>query len=165
LIGRPIAGRVDLSRRNNLLSFRELKVGTLDISDAPAEDMQALLQSGASTGEGVRLRTLISEDRRTQAEASLAEIDARARANFEEKGLNTLFVALGLASWTASDGGRDAASPVLLIPIEATPIGKGGQWSLKRSGEVTAGRRAPRRNRPPLSRRATARPGSWPLPE
>src|SRR5262249_39956870 len=82
------------------------------------------------------LKTLVSDDRRKQAEASLAEIADRARSNFEEKGLNTLFLALGLASWTAADGGRDAASPVLLVPLEASQDGRGGQWRLKRSGEV-----------------------------
>ena len=91
---------VDLSRRNNLLYFRELKVGTLDISAAPADAMRELLQSGASAADGVRLKTLVSEDRRKQAGAALAEIADRARSNFEEKGLNTLFLEFGLASLT-----------------------------------------------------------------
>src|SRR5215471_18370798 len=91
---------VDLSRRNNLLYFRELKVATLDLSAAPAEAMRELLQSGASASDRVRLKTLVSEDRRKQAEAALAEIADRARSNFEEKGLNTLFLEFGLASLT-----------------------------------------------------------------
>ena len=39
---------IDLSRRNNLPFFRELKVGTLDVSDADPEAMRALLQSETS---------------------------------------------------------------------------------------------------------------------
>ena len=127
---------VDLSRRNNLLYFRDLKVGTLDLTGAPEETMQALLQSGP-TGGGVRLSALLPPERRPAAAAALAEIAARARANFEERGLDTLFLALGLASWTASDGGRDAAAPVLLLPLQVSQAGgQKGEWLLRRAGEI-----------------------------
>src|SRR5262249_22101483 len=90
---------VDMSRRNNLLYFRDLKVGTLDLAAAPADAMEELLQSGKSE-RGVDLNDLVSPTDRKQAAASLAEIAARARSNAEERGLETLFLALGLASWT-----------------------------------------------------------------
>jgi hypothetical protein len=115
---------VDMSRRNNLLYFRELKVGTLDLTDAPAEAMQALLQSGKAEAR-VPLTDLVSIARKAQAVASLNDIAARARSNFEERGLDTLFLALGVASWTAPDGGRNAAAPVLLVPIEAAQSHRG----------------------------------------
>ena len=41
-----IAKLVDLSRRNNLLYFRDLKVGTLDLTGASPDGLQALLRSG-----------------------------------------------------------------------------------------------------------------------
>ena len=127
---------VDMSRRNNLLYFRDLKIGTLEFKNAPAEAMQELLQSG-KTERGIPFNDLVPADARTQATASLAEVAARARSNFEEKGLETLFLALGLASWTAADGGRDSAAPVLLVPVQATQTsGRNGAWSLKRSGDV-----------------------------
>ena len=47
-IGRP----VDLSRRNNLLYFRDLKVGTLDLTATAPDVMRELLQSGGSNGGG-----------------------------------------------------------------------------------------------------------------
>src|SRR5260370_17101726 len=93
---------VDMSRRNNLLYFRDLKVGTLDLTDAPAEAMQELLQSGKSE-RGADLNDLVASTKRTQAAPSLPEIPARARSNAEERGLETLFLSLGLASWTAAD--------------------------------------------------------------
>jgi len=52
---------VDLSRRNNLLYFRELKVGTLDLSDAPEGRILALLQSGNKPGGGIPHRGDIEE--------------------------------------------------------------------------------------------------------
>jgi hypothetical protein len=125
-----------MSRRNNLLYFRDLKVGTLDLTDAPAEAMQELLQSWKSE-RGVDLNDLVASTNRTQATGSLTEIAGRARSNAEERGLETLFLALGLASWTAADGGRDSAAPVLLVPIQAAQrSGISGPWSLKRAGEV-----------------------------
>src|SRR5262252_1791227 len=77
---------VDMSRRNNLLYFRDLKVGTLELTNAPVEAMQELLQSGKSE-RGVPLNDLVPPEGRTQAAASVAEIAARAHSNFEEKGL------------------------------------------------------------------------------
>src|SRR5215471_16896892 len=82
---------VDMSRRNNLLYYRDLKTGTLDLTHAPAQAMQELLQSGKND-HGVGLSDLIPSESRAQATASLAEIAARARTNFEERGLETLFL-------------------------------------------------------------------------
>ena len=128
---------VDMSRRNNLLYFRDLKVGTLDLSDAPEESMQALLQSGGNGRDSVRLADLVDGARRTPANAALSEIWKRATSNYEERGLDTLFLALGLATWTARDGGRNPAAPVLLVPLEASQSGgRIGPWSLRRTGYV-----------------------------
>src|SRR4029077_369922 len=61
----------------------------------------------------------------------------RARSNFEERGLDTLFLAMGLASWNADDGGRDASAPVVLVPIEVVAKGtRPDQWRVRRAGEV-----------------------------
>jgi Protein of unknown function (DUF4011) len=54
------------------------------------------------------------------AQDRISQIRAIARKgleNLEEKGLSTLYLAVGRATWTADDGGRDPAAPVLLIPI------------------------------------------------
>ncbi len=61
----------------------------------------------------------------------------RAQANQEEKGLATLFVALGMASWKASDGGRDSESPILLLPVGLELKGHAGtSLSIHRVGPV-----------------------------
>ena len=128
---------VDMSRRNNLLYHRDLKIGTLELSDAGAEAMQSLLRSGRNGSDSVRLTELVDGARKTQATAALAEIANRARSNFEERGLDTLFLAMGLATWTSADGGRNTSSPVLLVPIQAAQAGgRSGPWSLRRTGDA-----------------------------
>lgn len=134
---------VDLSRRNNLLYFRDLKVGTLDLTDAPGDVLLALLQSGRGADDGVLLDDLCRRPSgappvdRDRAARSLKEIAGRALGNFEEKGLQTLFLAVGMAEWTAGDGGRNTAAPVLLVPLEAVVRGgRAGRWWLRRSGDV-----------------------------
>ncbi len=133
---------VDLSRRNNLLYFRDLKVGSLDLSDAPRGALQAVLQSGRDADDGVPLGDFFDRDNLlvvagpNRAAASLREIAARAASNFEEKGLATLFLAVALAEWTADDGGRNTSAPVLLVPIEAVPSGRSNRWTLRRTGDI-----------------------------
>jgi very-short-patch-repair endonuclease len=128
---------IDPSRRNNLLFFRDLKVGTLDLSSAPADAMQSLLRSGVNGEEGVPLSQLVRPLELTTATASVRELAKRALSNFEERGLDTLFLALGLASWPIADGGRPPSAPVLLVPMRATLKGnRGSNWSLRRTGDV-----------------------------
>lgn len=47
----------------------------------------------------------------------LRDISRRALENLEEKGLSTLFLTFGMATWPAMDGGRPAEAPVLLLPV------------------------------------------------
>lgn len=47
----------------------------------------------------------------------LRATQARAREFMEERGLRTLFAAVGMVSWKATDGGRDPLAPLFLIPL------------------------------------------------
>ncbi len=128
---------IDPSRRNNLLFFRDLKVGTLDLSSVPADAMQALLRSGSNGDEGVALSQLVRPPDLATATASVRELARRALANFEERGLDTLFLALGLATWPLADGGRPPSAPVLLVPVRASLKGsRGSNWYLRRTGDA-----------------------------
>ena len=119
---------IDLSRRNNLLYYRELKTGTLDFSDCNSKALKELL-----TGKTVRLIRLLPQAEELKAAAQVQGIRRRALANLEEKGLETLFLALGMATWTPTDGGRPPEAAVLLVPIH---VDARGAIKLKRSGEV-----------------------------
>jgi Protein of unknown function (DUF4011) len=103
---------IDLSRRNNLLYYRPLKTGTLDLSSAPAERLRELL-----AGESVPDSKLLPDLEEETIKKCLRDISRRALENLEEKGLSTLFLTFGMATWPATDGGRPTEAPVLLLPV------------------------------------------------
>ncbi len=110
---------VDTSRRNNLLYFRDLKVGTLDFAGAREGAVEELLM-----GAKVALSTLVPDD--PKATARLEEIVRKARSNREERGLETLYLAYGMATWPVDDGGRPPEAAAVLVPLavegKATPM-------------------------------------------
>ena len=112
---------IDLSRRNNLLYFRPLKRGTLNLSLEDPERWAALLRD-----ETVPLKSLAANIPDEELKSKALAIWRSAQANQEEKGLATMFVALGMASWKASDGGRDSESPVVLLPVGLEMRGHAG---------------------------------------
>ncbi|HEX3820307.1 MAG TPA: AAA domain-containing protein [Candidatus Sulfotelmatobacter sp.] len=103
---------IDLSRRNNLLYFRPLKTGTLNLSQTPPELLRDLI-----SGEGVAGAKLVPQIEREAASKSFRDISQRALENAEEKGLSTLFATFGVATWPSLDGGRPAEAPVLMLPV------------------------------------------------
>jgi hypothetical protein len=64
----------------------------------------------------------------------LREISRRALENSEEKGLSTLFVTFGMATWPALDGGRPAEAPVLLLPVAITKKEGSNSYYLSAAG-------------------------------
>lgn len=122
---------IDLSRRNNLLYYRPLKTGTMDLSSADPTRMASLL-SGA---EPVPVSRLLPNGRDEPLAKTLRDVARRAQANAEEKGLQTLFVALGMATWPADDGGRPADAPVLLFPVALETKGT-HSFFMSRAGAV-----------------------------
>ncbi len=124
---------IDTSRRNNLLYYRDLKIGTLDLTGADPGSMSRLLMQ-----EEVALSRLLpaSLDAKV-ADAKLREIRGRAQINSEERGIETLFMAVGMASWESPDGERPPEAAILLVPLKVEAHGRGGQGlSLKRAGEI-----------------------------
>ncbi len=119
---------IDLSRRNNLLYYRELKTSTLDLSNGNNRAVDELL-----AGKTVTLTRLVPQAEELKVAAQVQQIRRRAITNLEEKGLETLFLALGMASWTPDDGGRPPEAAVLLVPIS---VETRGVIKLQRSGEV-----------------------------
>jgi very-short-patch-repair endonuclease len=123
---------IDLSRRNNLLYYRPLKWGTLTLSPESSERWAALLR-GETLSLKSFVKNLLDEELKTKA----LGIWRRAQENQEEKGLATMFVAIGMASWKAMDEGRNSEAPVLLLPVALETKGHAGtSFSLHRTGPV-----------------------------
>lgn len=108
---------IDVSRRNNLLYYRQLKRGALDLSSVDAGTLDLLL-SGAKTP----LSQLARDADLQNVWANAREIQRRALANREERGLETLFLVYGFARWSALDdsrsgsAGRPYQAAVVLLP-------------------------------------------------
>lgn len=125
---------VDLSGRNQLLFYRKLKRGTLEFS---ATNPQAL--SDLIAGREVRLSGLVgSDDDFSDAIARCRAIHKKAREHLEERGLNTLYMAFGLATWKTESTQSTPAAPVLLRPLTLRPTGAASpDFTLKLEGEWT----------------------------
>jgi len=113
---------VDLGGRNTLLYYRDLKVGTLDLGPGSGANEVAVDQLLAS--HTVRLGGLFGEDGLPDATRRARTIRAKAGENFEERGLHTLFLAWGMATWKSERSASTPCAPVLLRQAHLTPKGR-----------------------------------------
>lgn len=99
-----------LGGRDPLLSFRDLKVGTLDLAAAEPEPRRELLD-----GEPVLLSALFPhEPLRSSALRSARAIRDKARELFEERGIVASQLAVGIATWSNPFVAHRPTAPVLL---------------------------------------------------
>ncbi|MGH9341172.1 MAG: AAA domain-containing protein [Acidobacteriota bacterium] len=129
---------IDHSRGNSLLFYRDLKVGTLDLS-AEREAVDRLLaghpltvESLVSVGGHVEspdpvVRARAEGEARHRVRNALIALQRKALGNLEEKGIETLHLAMGMATWPAADGGRPYNAPVLLLPARIETRGRAGE--------------------------------------
>lgn len=124
---------VDIGGRNTLLYFKDLRQGTLDLraTGSTEEAVSRLLASHT-----VRLSDLFSDPggdhgRNVTPLAAAAKrartVKAKATENFEERGIQTLFLAWGMATWTNQIGTATPAAPVLLREASLSPRGSAGE--------------------------------------
>jgi very-short-patch-repair endonuclease/DNA polymerase III delta prime subunit len=114
------AALIDLGGRNNLLRYRDLKAGTLDLTNASQTAVTALLQ-----GRAIKTSTLFRDtEERARNVRRLRTIANKAKENFEERGLETLSIACGLASWrNEAVAAWEPSAPVLLRQASLRPLG------------------------------------------
>jgi very-short-patch-repair endonuclease len=123
---------VDLSARNNLLYYRTLKVGTLHLTGQEEFVDQVL------DGRSVRLSSMFAAAvPRQPFERRARAIRAKAKEAFEERGLDTMFIAFGMARWEEESDRRTAPrAPVTLVPVSLDPIAAGSHdFELRITGE------------------------------
>ena len=118
---------MDVSRNNNLLYYRPLKTGTLALSEPDPATLKEFL-----AGNKVPLSKLLPNLAETELRQRASAIRKRALANLEEKGLATLYVALGKATWPVTDGGRAPEAVVILLPAQIEA--RGQTFALIRTG-------------------------------
>lgn len=125
---------VDLGGRNSLLYYKDLKQGTLDLSAASGADPRQV--AALLSGRTVRLSNLFSgpdlfadvgQTTLSMAAKRCRAIRAKARENYEERGLETLFVGWGLATWHSERSSAIPAAPILLRAARLTPRGRAAE--------------------------------------
>jgi Protein of unknown function (DUF4011) len=110
---------VDLTARNNLLFYRDLRVGTLDLGGVAPDLLTSLL-----VGRTIAVSRMFPDpDARSNAVRRARAVHNRAEEHFEERGLETLFLACGMATWTNPRGTALPAAPVLLVQARLAPRG------------------------------------------
>ncbi|MFC7486293.1 AAA domain-containing protein [Knoellia sp. CPCC 206453] len=112
---------VDLGGRNTLLWYRDLPTGTLDLTTAHPGGVSMLL-----AGRPTRLSDLVREPAAfDEARRRARTISGKTRELREERGIDTGFVALGMATWSLGRGkaaaARQPAAPVLLRSCTLRP--------------------------------------------
>ena len=110
---------VDLGGRNNLLHYRDLKLGTVDLTAADREAVSGLL-----LGKATRVSALFADpEQREQVLRRVRTIHNKAKENFEERGLETLSIGCGLATWENKRAAWEPCAPVLLQRATLRPLG------------------------------------------
>ena len=149
----------DESGRNRLLYYRELKTGTLDLGTAEPNAVGRL-----QDGKKVQLSQLFSRsvanppsvpenphqsthspqtpskpgDALAQAVRRARAISRKAQENFEEKGIQTLFLGWGMATWVSQTSKSKPDAPVLLCPVSLQRQGVAEtDYDLQLAGEWT----------------------------
>ena len=110
---------VDLGGRNNLLHYRDLKLGTVDLTAADREVVGGLL-----LGKVTRVSALFADPvQREQVLRRVRTVHNKAKENFEERGLETLSIGCGLATWENKRAAWEPSAPVLLQRASLRPLG------------------------------------------
>ena len=147
---------IDLGGRNRLLYYRDLKVGTLDLTPLAAASSERF--DDLLAGNVVMLSQLVPpsqlellDEDSAQSEAvqpSPSDIERylrRARAlvakrkeNYEERGLETLQIGWGLATWASERTEAAPSAPVALAVLKVEPVGAAGRdYALRLDGPWT----------------------------
>lgn len=112
---------LDRSGRNPLLYYRNLRRGTLDLT--AGTDVTEKTRSELLSGRKTRLSRLFNHpDQLKDAARRARTIAAKAQMNDEERGVQTLFLAWGLANWTDSRTSGPGSSSIPAAPLFITPL-------------------------------------------
>ena len=135
---------VDTTGRNRLRRYRDLKTGTLDLTPGRANGLDARALNRLLASKTVSLSELFPDTPDdsgdytafNDARRRLAAIHKTALTNLEEKGIETLFVAIGLATWEV-ESGTSPNAPVILLPLNVVATGAAARdFKVKVAGDA-----------------------------
>ncbi|MFJ4010201.1 DUF3320 domain-containing protein [Streptomyces sp. NPDC090026] len=140
---------VDLSGRNRLLNFRHTKAATLEITYPPAEELVEKLERGwdfaplpdeepaAREAEGAQAGTpapeqhggtggIVTQKRTGPALLrALTRLRSRSTQLFNDYGLWTLQLGVGILRWHEDGASTRSDAPILLLPVRIERLGNG----------------------------------------
>jgi len=116
---------VNLDGRNRMLYFRELVRGTLELTPG-AEGVRSSGVERLLDGGSVAIDEIFEPGAVHDAALSALALAAKARTNFEEKGLATLYIGYSFAGWTRADGHTPRAA-VVMLPARIRVESAGGE--------------------------------------
>ncbi len=141
---------LDLTYRNRLLNAREGKLVAWTAEGTGAGTVEDALAAGRKVlvvGEDEGLSARQGEGRlalrhpAAAARAKVTEIYRRAKGRYEETGLQTAYVGLGVMEWTETDRGsgeeRTRRAPILLQPVHVVRKQAAGPYWLEEAGPAT----------------------------
>ena len=135
---------VDTSGRNRLRRYRDLKTSTLDLTPGRTEGLNARALNRVLADKAVSLGELFSEPANDphasppfeDARRRLNAIHRTALTNREEKGIETCFAGIGLATWKVEQG-TEPNAPVILLPLEVHASGAAARdFKIEVSGDA-----------------------------
>lgn len=147
---------IDLSRRNRSIYYRPLKRGTLEFASPSAPDLYGRLMGGEAlnvfippppeedepwTLEDLRARARPTDllSNRTTGPDVLGCLKALFRstaADLMDRGVQTMYICLGLLEWTEdAPGSSSVRSPLIFVPVVLEREAASDQYSLHRSDE------------------------------
>ena len=104
-----------------LWRYRQLRTGTLELTPGGETAVDAGVLASLLQGRAIQLTRLVpDQEELDDARKRLVAIHKKAQENQEEKGVDTLFLAIGRATW-AVDQGAPPNAPVVLLPVVADP--------------------------------------------
>lgn len=124
---------IDTTRRNPLLNLRLDRKGILDLGAAPML-VDRLLRTGKLSHQELAILFREGADRHAPhlargekeclalARTALERLQQRELEHLEERGIQTLRLGIGLATWNAKDDGTLYSAPVLLLPAHISTL-------------------------------------------
>lgn len=126
---------------------------------APAPGTELLASREPSLRLGLADRVLVADHTGDELDRRLAATAKTARSLVEERGVNTLFMALGTLRWFEADASEsERVSPLMLVPVVLQEASVAHGWALRFDGEDVQGN-------PALRERLRQDGVDFPLPE